>query len=124
MPAVLTCSLTVSSAGQRIYIALPEAPARAHMFKVHLGDTPNALTQQDFDELGRRTEGFSGSDVAVVVKDVLMEPVRKTQDATHFRCGRIAQYWHPACTVLLQSAPSDALLARKLRGVSHTRRDV
>lgn len=70
---------------KRIYIALPEAPARAHMFKVHLGDTPNALTQQDFDELGRRTEGFSGSDVAVVVKDVLMEPVRKTQDATHFR---------------------------------------
>lgn len=56
------------------------------MFKVHLGDTPNALTQQNFDELGRRTEGFSGSDVAVVVKDVLMEPVRKTQDATHFRC--------------------------------------
>ncbi len=35
--------------------------------------------QQDFDELGRRTEGFSGSDVAVVVKDVLMQPVRKTQ---------------------------------------------
>ena len=70
---------------QRIYIALPEAPARAHMFKVHLGDTPSALTQQDFDELGRRTEGFSGSDVAIVVKDVLFEPVRKTQDATHFR---------------------------------------
>jgi vacuolar protein-sorting-associated protein 4 len=55
------------------------------MFKVHLGDTPNALTQRDFDELARRTDGFSGSDVAIVVKDVLMEPVRKTQEATHFR---------------------------------------
>ena len=74
---------------QRIYIALPEAPARAHMFKVHLGDTPNSLTQRDFDELGLRTEGFSGSDVAIVVKDVLFEPVRKTQDATHFRCARV-----------------------------------
>lgn len=30
---------------KRIYIPLPEAPARASMFKIHLGDTPNALTQ-------------------------------------------------------------------------------
>ena len=55
------------------------------MFKVHLGDTPNSLTPADFEELGRRTQGFSGSDVNVVVKDVLMEPVRKTQEATHFK---------------------------------------
>ena len=55
------------------------------MFKVHLGDTPHALTQADFEALAKLTEGFSGSDVNVVVKDVLMEPVRKTQEATHFR---------------------------------------
>lgn len=70
---------------QRVYIPLPELAARAHMFKVHLGDTPNALTQADFESLAARTDGFSGSDVNVVVKDVLMEPVRKTQEATHFR---------------------------------------
>ncbi len=72
---------------QRVYIPLPETPARTQMFKIHLGDTPNALTQAEFEELGRRTEGFSGSDISVVVKDVLMEPVRKTQEATHFRCA-------------------------------------
>ncbi len=54
------------------------------MFKVHLGDTPHNLTQQDFMELAKRTEGFSGSDVNVVVKDVLMEPVRMTQEAEFF----------------------------------------
>ena len=70
---------------QRIYIALPEEKARAHMFKVHLGDTPHDLQPSDFEELARRTDGFSGSDVAVVVKDVLMEPVRLTQDAGYFR---------------------------------------
>eukprot|EP00891_Asterochloris_glomerata_P002717 jgi/Astpho2/2717/Aster-00903 len=69
---------------KRIYIALPEEKARAHMFKVHLGDTPHNLTQQDFMELAKRTEGFSGSDVNVVVKDVLMEPVRMTQEAEFF----------------------------------------
>ena len=30
---------------KRIYIPLPEAPARANMFKIHLGDTPHSLTQ-------------------------------------------------------------------------------
>lgn len=55
------------------------------MFKVHLGDTPHDLQPQDFEELARHTDGFSGSDIAVVVKDVLMEPVRLTQDAGFFR---------------------------------------
>lgn len=35
--------------------------------------------------LGRATEGFSGSDVNTLVKDVLMQPIRILRDATHFR---------------------------------------
>ncbi|KAH1108969.1 hypothetical protein J1N35_012737 [Gossypium stocksii] len=69
---------------KRIYIPLPDLKARQHMFKVHLGDTPHNLTESDFENLARRTEGFSGSDVSVCVKDVLFEPVRKTQDAMFF----------------------------------------
>ncbi|KAL8057812.1 hypothetical protein ABFX02_04G207800 [Erythranthe guttata] len=69
---------------KRIYIPLPDAKARQHMFKVHLGDTPHNLTEADFEALGQKTEGFSGSDVSVCVKDVLFEPVRKTQDAMYF----------------------------------------
>eukprot|EP00216_Chloropicon_sp_CCMP2111_P002705 CAMPEP_0198240816 /NCGR_PEP_ID=MMETSP1446-20131203/5805_1 /TAXON_ID=1461542 ORGANISM="Unidentified sp, Strain CCMP2111" /NCGR_SAMPLE_ID=MMETSP1446 /ASSEMBLY_ACC=CAM_ASM_001112 /LENGTH=431 /DNA_ID=CAMNT_0043923587 /DNA_START=167 /DNA_END=1462 /DNA_ORIENTATION=- len=70
---------------KRIYIPLPEEHARATMFKIHLGDTPNNLTDKDFTELAQKTDGFSGSDVAVAVKDVLFQPVRRTQDATHFK---------------------------------------
>eukprot|EP00850_Spirogloea_muscicola_P006700 SM000032S12084 [mRNA] locus=s32:395985:398805:+ [translate_table: standard] len=70
---------------KRIYIPLPDLKARQHMFKVHLGDTPNNLTEADFEDLARRSEGYSGSDVSVAVKDVLFEPVRKTQDAMHFK---------------------------------------
>ncbi|EPS59126.1 hypothetical protein M569_15684 [Genlisea aurea] len=69
---------------KRIYIPLPDVKARQHMFKVHLGDTPNNLTESDFEQLARKTEGFSGSDISVCVKDVLFEPVRKTQDAMFF----------------------------------------
>ncbi|KAK6144207.1 hypothetical protein DH2020_021027 [Rehmannia glutinosa] len=69
---------------KRIYIPLPDLKARQHMFKVHLGDTPHNLTESDFEALARKTEGFSGSDISVCVKDVLFEPVRKTQDAMFF----------------------------------------
>jgi SpoVK/Ycf46/Vps4 family AAA+-type ATPase len=33
---------------KRIYIPLPEAHARAGMFKIHLGDTPHNLSEHDF----------------------------------------------------------------------------
>jgi len=71
---------------KRIYIDLPEANARTSMFKLNLGqDTAHSLTEENFRELGQRTEGYSGADVALVVRDALMQPVRKVQTATHFK---------------------------------------
>ena len=70
---------------KRIYIPLPDESARAHMFKVHVGETPHDLAADDFASLGAQSEGFSGSDIDHVVKDVLYEPVRKVQEATHFK---------------------------------------
>lgn len=42
---------------KRIYIPLPEEPARAVMFKLHLGNTRTELTEDDIKELASRTEG-------------------------------------------------------------------
>jgi len=70
---------------KRIYIPLPEEGARYTMFKLHLGDTPTQLTNNDFRELARLTEGYSGSDISIVVREALMVPVRIVQDATHFK---------------------------------------
>lgn len=70
---------------KRIYIPLPESEARKTMFEIHLGDTPHLLTQDNMIELGRRSEGYSGADVGIVVRDAIMQPVRKVQQATHFK---------------------------------------
>lgn len=70
---------------KRIYIPLPEEPARMHMFKLHIGNTPHSLTEEDFKQLAKRADGFSGADISVLVRDALMQPVRKVQTATHFR---------------------------------------
>jgi len=70
---------------KRIYIALPDIFARTKMFEIHLGDTPHNLNSKDFRELAESTEGYSGSDLAQIVREALMMPVRITQYATHFR---------------------------------------
>uniref|UniRef100_A0A2L2XZG5 vesicle-fusing ATPase n=1 Tax=Parasteatoda tepidariorum TaxID=114398 RepID=A0A2L2XZG5_PARTP len=70
---------------KRIYIPLPEEMARTAIFKLNIGDTPNELNEDDFKTLGKETEGFSGADISVLVRDALMQPVRKVQTATHFR---------------------------------------
>ena len=55
------------------------------MFKLHLGTTQNSLTDADFRDLGKKTEGYSGADISIIVRDALMQPVRKVQSATHFK---------------------------------------
>jgi len=70
---------------KRIYIPLPEENARTGMFKLNLGTTGHSLTEEDFRLLGKNTEGYSGADISIVVRDALMQPVRKVQTATHFR---------------------------------------
>ncbi|CCK71049.1 AAA family ATPase VPS4 KNAG_0F03850 [Huiozyma naganishii CBS 8797] len=70
---------------RRIYIPLPDLVARVRMFEINVGDTPCELTKQDYSQLAQLTDGYSGSDIAVVVKDALMQPIRKIQQATHFK---------------------------------------
>lgn len=71
------------------------------MFELHVGNTPCGLTPKDYRELAKQTEGYavltllaplhliycrySGSDIAIIVRDALMQPVRKVMSATHFK---------------------------------------
>ncbi|CCF56341.1 hypothetical protein KAFR_0B00410 [Kazachstania africana CBS 2517] len=70
---------------KRIYIPLPDLAARTRMFEINIGDTPCNLAKEDYRSLAQLTDGYSGSDIAVAVKDALMEPIRKIQGATHFK---------------------------------------
>lgn len=70
---------------KRIYIPLPDSSARTVMFKLNVGDTPNNLAEDDYRELGKKSDGYSGSDVSVVVREALMLPLREYQTAKFFR---------------------------------------
>ena len=70
---------------RRIYIALPDVEARTRMFELNIGDVPCDCTPHDLKILAEMTDGYSGHDIAVVVRDALMQPIRKIQQATHFK---------------------------------------
>ncbi|XP_062868703.1 vacuolar protein sorting-associated protein 4B-like [Trichomycterus rosablanca] len=95
---------------KRIYIPLPEEHARSFMFKLHLGTTSNSLTDEDLSTLGRKTEGYSGADISIVVRDALMQPIRKVQSATHFKKVRGKMWNSPDVIVddlLTPCSPND-----------------
>lgn len=70
---------------RRIYIPLPDEMSRRELFKLNMKKTKNSLVDEDFIELAKRTENYSGADISVLVKDAIMEPVRKFKAATHFK---------------------------------------
>mmetsp|Transcript_17903 Transcript_17903/g.25308 ORF Transcript_17903/g.25308 Transcript_17903/m.25308 type:complete len:237 (+) Transcript_17903:261-971(+) len=69
---------------KRVYIPLPDTDSRTFMVKLNLGDTPNNLADNQFEQLGKLTDGASGSDIAVLVKEALMQPLRTCQHAQQF----------------------------------------
>ena len=69
---------------KRIYIPLPDYEARRAMFKIHFGKEGHSLTQEDFDYLASKTDGFSGSDISGLVKQALMIPVSRMQKSDYF----------------------------------------
>lgn len=77
---------------RRVYIPLPEEIARAHMFRLHLGDTPNDLTEADVRKLAKLSPGYSGSDIKVLAADAVMEPVRVATSAKYFRKIKDGKY--------------------------------
>jgi vacuolar protein-sorting-associated protein 4 len=70
---------------RRVHISLPDQPARMRMFEIAVGTTPCELKADDYKTLGKLSEGYSGSDIAIAVQDALMQPVRKIQTATHYK---------------------------------------
>jgi vacuolar protein-sorting-associated protein 4 len=55
------------------------------MLKKGLKENANSISEEQLKQLGYKTEGYSGSDIANLVKDAVYEPVRKLQVATKFR---------------------------------------
>lgn len=87
---------------RRIFIPLPHTAARRQMLRQYIGKTPHSLTEADLHQLAVATDGYSGADISVLVRDALLEPVRRCRIATHFKHAVLhgQLFWTPC-------APSD-----------------
>jgi len=77
------------------------------MFEIHIGSTPCQLGPKDYRTLAERTEGYSGSDISIVVRDALMQPVRKVISATHFKYVPDPESESPEPTKWTPCSPGD-----------------
>jgi vacuolar protein-sorting-associated protein 4 len=66
---------------KKVYVPLPDLEARAEIFKIHTKGVNMDLDEDDFIELGVRSEGYSGRDISNVCREVIMIPIREL-DAT------------------------------------------
>ncbi|KAK1442263.1 AAA domain-containing protein [Babesia gibsoni] len=87
---------------RRIYIPLPDLTARKVLLNICLKDCNNELSDADLEEIARLTEGYSGSDLNVMVRDARMQPLRQCMEATHFK-----QVTSNSETYFVPCSPSD-----------------
>lgn len=80
---------------RRIYIPLPDKHVRAVLFRSHMSEVKHELTEQDWRNLAERTEGFSGADISLAVREALLQPLRKLQTATHFKLAHGTSFSDP-----------------------------
>lgn len=66
-----------------MYISLRRA--RLALFHLHTKGTAVSLSEQNWDTVVSHTEGYSGSDIANVTNDALMEPVRELEKTLYWK---------------------------------------
>jgi len=61
---------------KRVYVKLPDETARRAMFDIHTKEIP-LEPDVNFDELAKITEGYTGSDIAMLCREAIMIPIRE-----------------------------------------------
>ena len=69
---------------RRIYIPLPDQRARYALITNQLKEASHDLTTEQVGRIVMHTEGYSGADLATLIRDALMQPLREFQASTEF----------------------------------------
>eukprot|EP00743_Colponemidia_sp_Colp-15_P005785 GILK01006217.1.p1 GENE.GILK01006217.1~~GILK01006217.1.p1 ORF type:complete len:633 (-),score=81.45 GILK01006217.1:683-2581(-) len=89
---------------KRILVPMPDHETRMKVFDIHVGT--NKISRSDLSILGKKTEGYSGSDISNIVKEAMMRKVRSIHHATHFK--KICRPTEPGVEYWTPCSPEDA----------------
>ncbi|XP_041363385.1 fidgetin-like protein 1 [Gigantopelta aegis] len=99
---------------KRLYIPLPECAARRHIIKNLMTTQKNNLSDSQLDEIAKKTEGYSGSDMANLCKEAALGPIRsipfdeiETISAEQVRCIMFADFEEAFLQVRASVSPND-----------------
>ncbi|KAK9174535.1 ATPase family associated with various cellular activities (AAA) family protein [Cryptosporidium meleagridis] len=70
---------------RRIYIPLPDEESRVLLIKSGLKSINHSLIDDDINYIAKMTHGYSSSDVSILIKDALFEPIRKCSESNWFK---------------------------------------
>ena len=65
------------------------------LLDMHLGTSGAQLSGSDLELMADHTQGYSGSDIAHLVADALLRPIRELQNATCWKPVRGGQMFSP-----------------------------
>jgi len=83
---------------KRVHVPLPDHETRVDILKKTVIKQPNAtLSNRDFDEVARLTDGYSGSDLTALARDAALVPIRELKPSE------------------IESMPADQIRALSLR---------
>lgn len=67
---------------RRLYVPLPELPARVQIMQDLIKTEHNDLTDQQLEQIARKADGFSGADMKVLCHEASMGPIRSMATAS------------------------------------------
>jgi len=70
---------------KRIYVPLPDAEGRLQLLKLHLGNEAISIPDEFYKQFSKDLEGYSGSDISALAREILMTPIRIATRATHWK---------------------------------------
>lgn len=70
---------------RKIYLGLPDLLTRAKLFRMKLENTGCTMTPEDFEKLGRLSDGYSGNDIDNVIQAAHFQPLKKVEAAEYFK---------------------------------------
>lgn len=70
---------------KRLFVDLPTTQARGNLINKLFAKNKHNLLEEDFERLAKEMEGYSGSDIAVVVREALWDTVAPLTNAEYFK---------------------------------------
>ncbi|XP_063440975.1 vacuolar protein sorting-associated protein 4B-like isoform X2 [Mytilus trossulus] len=70
---------------KRVLVSLPDHEARRQVFMKNMKPIKNDVKDEDYAIFADKTEGYTGADISIIVRDASMAPIRKIQNASHFK---------------------------------------